>query len=295
MPEEQASNGRLPRGVSALARSRNGRKFLAKIRHKGVEVHLGLYESAGLAGFAFNVAAEAIGRSSKPANEIPRDQQPDADDVWRITQRVRRRLGLEPAPKRIERAPDPEALLTFFEVTVVGFWRGQAAQSDPGAGLDAAGRRLAEAARLVFWDQSAGMPGPSEVLTRLLARRLDQSFRRTDLTQAILDDDGEEDWRVARWLVYPDVFPQGKGFVDEVRFLYPDHFEGELGSNSSNGTPHWASVLRIEPPWTSDKVKDAYRSRSKSAHPDAGGTHQEFLRLQAAYDEAREYCRIMGV
>ena len=68
-----------------LPRSRGGRRFLAKIRHKGVEVHLGIYESAGLAGFAFNVASEAIGRGSRPPNEIPRAEQPDAEEVWRIT------------------------------------------------------------------------------------------------------------------------------------------------------------------------------------------------------------------
>jgi hypothetical protein len=296
MSQDQPTGSRLPKGVTPLPQSRGGRQFLAKMRHKGVEVHLGIYETPALAGFAFNVAFEAIGRGSRPPNEIPRPDQPDAETVWRITARVRRRLELDPPPKRIEEVPpDPEALLTLFEITVVGFWRDQAARSDTVDGLDASARRLADAARLVFWSPSSGHPSPSDAIARLVARRLDQTFRRSDLTRAILDDDGDEDWRVARWLVLPDVLPIARGFRDEVRFLYPDQFEDETAPSSPWGAPHWSVVLGVEPPFSVAKVRDAYRARSKSAHPDAGGTHVEFVRLQTAYDEARDYCRIMGV
>ena len=295
MSEDHSTARRLPKGVSPLPLSRGGRRFLAKIRHKGVEVHLGIYESAGLAGFAFNVAFEAIGRGSRPPNEIPRSEQPDAEGVWRITGRVRRRLGLDPPPRRVEEIPpDPEALLALFEVTVVGFWRDQAGRSDEVSGLDAASRRLAESARLVFWSPSIGHPSPSDAIARLVARRLELAFRRADLTRAILDDDGEDDWRVARWLVLPDVFPIGRGFRDEVRFLYRELFEGESVLSGGPGVPHWAAVLGVEPPFSVAKVRDAYRARSKSAHPDAGGSHVEFVRLQAAYEEALDYCRVMG-
>ena len=296
MGRDEATGGRLPKGVSALARPRGGRRFLAKIRHKGAEVHLGIYETAGLAGFAFNVASEAIGRGSRLPNEVHQSDQPGAEEVWRITARVRRRLGLDPPSVRAEEAPpDPEALLTLFEVTVVGFWRDQAARSDPGAGVDAAARRLAEAARIVFWSPSRGHPNPGEAISRLVARRLDGAFRRSDLTRAILDDDGDEDWRVARWLVLPDVFPAARGFRDEARFLYPELFEVEAGDASGSGLPRWAEVLGVEPPYTVAKVRDAYRARSKSAHPDAGGSHVDFVRLRSAYEEARDYCRVMGI
>ncbi len=294
--QDQSTNNRLPKGVSMLPRERGGRRFLAKIRHKGVEVHLGIYESAGLAGFAFNVAWEAIGRGSRPPNQVPREEQPDAGEVWRITDRVRRRLGLEPPPSKSEEIPpDPESLLTLFEVTVVGFWRDQAARSDAGSGLDAAARRLAEAARLVFWSPSIGHPNPSQAIARLVARRVDHAFRRADVTRAILDDDGDDDWRVARWLVLPDVHPLGRGFRDEVRFLYPDLFEDEPGQASGSGVPHWSVVLGVDPPFHAAKIRDAYRARSKSVHPDAGGSHVEFVRLRAAFEEARDYCRIMGL
>lgn len=294
MSQDRSTNGRLPKGVSLLARSRGGRQFLAKIRHKGVEVHLGIYESAGLAGFAFNVAWDAIGRGSRPPNQVLPGEQPDAEQVWRISSRVRRRLGLDPPLKTTEEVPpDPEALLTLFEITVVGFWRDQAARSDAGAGLDAASRRLAEAARLVFWSPSIGHPSPSEAIARLVARRVDQAFRRADVTRVILDDDGDEDWRVARWLALPDVHPLGRGFRDEVRFLYPELFEGEGGH--ATGIPHWAVVLAVDPPFSAAKVREAYRARSKSVHPDAGGSHADFVRLRAAFEEARDYCRIMGI
>jgi DnaJ-domain-containing protein 1 len=37
------------------------------------------------------------------------------------------------------------------------------------------------------------------------------------------------------------------------------------------------------------EVKDAYRERVKSAHPDHGGSQAEFKRLQEAYAMAREH------
>jgi len=293
MSRVRAGDGRLPKGVSLLPRARGGRRFLARVRHKGVEAHLGLYESAGLAAFAFNVASEALGRGSRPPNAVTPGDEPDAEQVRRITARVRRRLKLDPPARRSEEVPpDPDQLLTLFEVTVVGFWRAQAAEVDAGPGLDSVARRLAEAARLVFWSPPSGHPDPAEAIARLVARRLEQAFRRSDLARAILDDDGDDDWRVARWLALPDVFPAARGFRDEVRFLYPDLFEGDEGSP---GLPHWADVLRLDPPFRSDRVRDAYRALSKAAHPDAGGSHAAFIRLQAAYDEAREYCRTLGI
>jgi hypothetical protein len=296
MSQEETSSKRLPKGVKALARSRGGRRFLARIRHKGVELHLGLYATAGEAGLAFKVASEAIGRRSRSRSEIPGLEQPDAVQVREITARVRRRLGLDQAPDRVEETPpDLEALLTFFEVTVVGFWREQAAQSSHGHGIDAAARRLVEAAELLFWSPSLGHPDPSEAIARLVARRLDSTFHQSVLTRDILDDDGDEDWRVARWLVYPDVYKLGRGFRDEVRFLYSDRFPDDDESIFPHGVPHWAQVLRVEPPFNLIKIRQAYRSRSKSVHPDAGGTHGEFVQLQAAYEEARDYCRVMGI
>jgi curved DNA-binding protein CbpA len=38
-------------------------------------------------------------------------------------------------------------------------------------------------------------------------------------------------------------------------------------------------------------VKAAYRQRVKQVHPDYGGKHEDFLALQAAYEEALRLCR----
>ncbi len=276
-----------------LARPRNGRGYLATIRSgKGVEIHLGLYETAGLAALAFNVAWLALGRGSRPPNEITRDQQPSADEVRALSLKVRRRLGLEsPGRPKFAAPPTADELITFFEVTVVGFWTAQAFQSDPTFGLDAAARRVVEAARLIFGRPDVAM-SPTDVITRLLGRRVEQAFRRADILRAILDDDGDDDWRLARWLIYPEVFPSARGWRDEVRYLYPEHFEDEA---EATGVPHWAIILGVDPPFQTERIREAYRARSKAAHPDAGGTHSAFVRLRSAYEEAIAYCRIHGV
>jgi hypothetical protein len=280
--------------VTALARPRGGRGYRATIRRgKGEVVHLGLYETPWLAAFAHATALRALGRDAGPAVEIPQRQQPTAEQVRAIQVKVRRRLGLEPDPARREEIP-PEAveIATLFEVTVVGFWRGQAAEDawdQPGAGLDAAAGQLVEAARLLFWRRAPGDPTPIEALTRLLGRRLDAVFRRADLTREVLDDDGDDPWRIARWLVHPDDFATGRGFREEIRHLYADVF-GEQDVDATGRSPAWATVLGIAPPFRPERIRAAYRARSRTAHPDVGGSHDEFIRLREAYEEALAFC-----
>ncbi len=261
---------RLPRGVSALDRPRGGRAFRAAIRRKGIEVHLGLYETAWLAGYAHHLAAEAIGRRSEPPEEPPGGKRPSPEAIRDLSERVRRRLGLDRAEgdREFRHPPSPEALRTFFEITVVGFWRLQAAETADSA--DSAALRLDEASRFLFWDGS-----PLGVLTDLLNLRLNQEFRRSELTREVLDDDGDEPRRVARWLVLPDGV-----FRETVRRLYLEFFEGDpLGTS-------WAEVLGLAPPFRVSAIREAYRERSKAAHPDLGGSSAEFVRLKKAYDEA---------
>jgi hypothetical protein len=292
---------RLPKGVTALPKARGGRRFRASIRRgKGVEIHLGLYETPWLAAFAYNLAARAVGRAAANPIDVPHREQPTADEVRTITERVRRRLGLDPPSRRWdERPPDPDALLTFFEVTVVGFWRGQAADDSggpPGAGLDAAATRLVEAARLLFWSQGAGHPAPLEVLTGLLSRRLDAAFRRLELTREVLDDDGDDLWRVARWLVTPDARSDGRlpGFRDQVRDLYADLFQ-DARPNPSAELPAWAVLLGVTPPFRLDQIRAAFRAKSRTVHPDAGGLDADFVRLRRAYEDGRAHCASRGL
>lgn len=290
MARSRGNTPRLPKGVSELARARGGRGFRATIRHKGVEVHLGLYETASLAGFAFNVASAAIGRAVAPPNEIPLAGGPSADRVRAITGQVRRRMGLDRRDRResAER-PTVEALLTFFEITVVGFWRSQVADDHTGNALDAAAHRIVEAARLLFWERLPRSPSPDDAASDLLARRLDVTFRRPDLTREVLDDDGDDPWRVARWLAIPETSAVGRGFREEVRHLYADHLGVEDDTPSA-----WPEVLGITPPLSFRQARGAYLRRSKTHHPDAGGTSAEFVRLNAAYEQAIAYFRARG-
>lgn len=50
----------------------------------------------------------------------------------------------------------------------------------------------------------------------------------------------------------------------------------------------WWIVLQVTPDATSAQVDDAFRRLAKAAHPDAGGSHEQMARLNAARDEARK-------
>lgn len=303
MASKESNRTRLPKGVTALSMPRGGRWFRASIRKgKGVEVHLGLYPTSWLAAFAYGVAARALGLP-EPHLEIPPAEQPDAEDVREITARVRKRLRVDKQSRHlVEIAPDTDDLLTLFEITVVGFWRNQAAMDGnghPGSGLDAAAGRLVEAAQVLFWSRSAGHPEPLEAMSRLLGRRLEQTFRRADLTREILDDDSDDPWRVARWLVHPEAHFGGRfpGFRDEIRRIYPDFFEtNSRGDHKPEGgpLPPWAEVLGIAPPFAFEQIRAAFRSRSREAHPDTGGSDADFVRLREAYGDALSYCGFNG-
>ena len=51
------------------------------------------------------------------------------------------------------------------------------------------------------------------------------------------------------------------------------------------------TVLGLAPPVTEADVKQAYLIKARTAHPDQGGTVEEFKRLQEAFEAATEYAR----
>ena len=55
--------------------------------------------------------------------------------------------------------------------------------------------------------------------------------------------------------------------------------------------PDFLAKLGLVPPYSIEDVKQAYRAKVKTAHPDVGGTAAEFTEIQAAYEQALEYVR----
>ncbi|PKL76514.1 MAG: hypothetical protein CVV27_09875 [Candidatus Melainabacteria bacterium HGW-Melainabacteria-1] len=49
-------------------------------------------------------------------------------------------------------------------------------------------------------------------------------------------------------------------------------------------------MLGIEPPGSPDQIRQAYRIKARSMHPDLGGANEAFIRLQRAYRTALESC-----
>lgn len=48
--------------------------------------------------------------------------------------------------------------------------------------------------------------------------------------------------------------------------------------------------LGLEPPCSSADIRQAYRRKARTAHPDRGGDQRAFIRLQDAYRRALAYC-----
>lgn len=68
----------------------------------------------------------------------------------------------------------------------------------------------------------------------------------------------------------------------------PEHryeFKGHMGFGA---LPSYDALLTLglRHPYTESAAKRAYRRLAKTAHPDKGGTSQEFTRLKTAYDTA---------
>jgi hypothetical protein len=56
-------------------------------------------------------------------------------------------------------------------------------------------------------------------------------------------------------------------------------------------SPDCFARLQLTYPCTVDEVKTAYRRLARQAHPDQGGSHEEFLALRAAYEQALQLCQ----
>jgi hypothetical protein len=50
----------------------------------------------------------------------------------------------------------------------------------------------------------------------------------------------------------------------------------------------WWEILGVDQNASLEEIQTAYRRKAKETHPDAGGSQEEFLRVQAAWEAARK-------
>lgn len=63
------------------------------------------------------------------------------------------------------------------------------------------------------------------------------------------------------------------------------------GPSAEEARPEFLVVLGLLPPCTADDVHKAYKAKARDAHPDRGGSKDDFVRLQEAYEQAQEYVK----
>ena len=62
-------------------------------------------------------------------------------------------------------------------------------------------------------------------------------------------------------------------------------------SAGDQDVPACLEVLGLRPPLTLEDVKQAYLAKAVSAHPDRGGSAEQFVLLQRAFEEANDYVK----
>ncbi len=100
----------------------------------------------------------------------------------------------------------------------------------------------------------------------------DQFEGLREAMDAILDGD------VLQWIA-PRRRPQRRARASSTS-LIPMHLQQEY------------RLLGIGAAATTQEVKDAYRVLAKQHHPDAGGTHDGFIRLQKSYERVFQYVKL---
>ncbi len=70
----------------------------------------------------------------------------------------------------------------------------------------------------------------------------------------------------------------------------PLFFNYDRRQQQEDQVPTCLRMLNLSWPCTMTDVQEAYRRLVKDAHPDAGGSHDKFLELQAAYEQALRMC-----
>jgi DnaJ-class molecular chaperone len=61
------------------------------------------------------------------------------------------------------------------------------------------------------------------------------------------------------------------------------------GTTRSGGEMNPFKILGVEPDDTEEVVKRAYRSKAAEAHPDKGGSHEQMVKVNAAWEAIRRF------
>jgi hypothetical protein len=78
--------------------------------------------------------------------------------------------------------------------------------------------------------------------------------------------------------------------VDDPLF-FSTPYQERMACTGNQAVSGCLGVLHLSLPCTIAEVKTAYHEMAKRAHPDRGGSHDDFLALQAAYEQALRLCR----
>ena len=88
---------------------------------------------------------------------------------------------------------------------------------------------------------------------------------------------------------------QGYAFIPATSFLTdqeePIFFVSARHTWQGSQLPIYLQVLHLSWPCTVTEVHEAYRKLVRSVHPDGGGSHEKFIELQVAYEQALHLCR----
>lgn len=67
---------------------------------------------------------------------------------------------------------------------------------------------------------------------------------------------------------------------------YEQAFRGYLAIPEKCGGPSWWIALGIPSTANREQVEAAYKSKAKTVHPDVGGNHDQWVRIQEAFEQA---------
>jgi hypothetical protein len=104
-------------------------------------------------------------------------------------------------------------------------------------------------------------------------------------------DSGAATFRLSREALDRDGYAFVPISVDTEDPLFFTTPYNERVTHPGRASPACLAVLGLTFPCTVTQVRDAYRDRVRQAHPDHGGSHEGFIALREAYEEALRLCR----